>query len=42
MPEEAQPEVMVRLREVVGDFFASRLAGDQEWAVGVLGGGSRV
>ena len=40
MPEEAPPEVVTRLREVLGDFFAGRLAGDREWALGVLGEGS--
>lgn len=29
---------MQQLREVLGDFFAERLAGDNEWAMGVLAG----
>ena len=41
MPEQAQPEVVARLHEVLGDFFADRLGVDQEWALGVLGGVSQ-
>lgn len=38
MPENAQPEVIEQLNEVLGHIFARHLSGDQAWAQGVLSG----
>lgn len=38
MPETAHADLIASLRDVLGDFFAEHLLGDQAWAVGVLTG----
>ncbi|GJE91707.1 TAF-domain-containing protein [Phanerochaete sordida] len=36
--DDADAAVVQRLRDTVGDFFADRLTGDRQWALGVLQG----
>jgi len=38
MPETATPDVMEQLNEVLGEYFAAYLSGDQTWSLGVLTG----
>ncbi|KAI0032798.1 TATA box binding protein associated factor-domain-containing protein [Vararia minispora EC-137] len=37
MPVDAGSELDARLREVMGEYFADRLAGDRDWAAAILG-----
>jgi transcription initiation factor TFIID subunit 6 len=40
MPENATPEVVEQLKEVLGSYFAAHLSGDQAWSLGLLSGTS--
>jgi hypothetical protein len=41
MPETANQEVVAQLKEILGDYFAAYLSGDQTWSLGVLRGSSQ-
>jgi transcription initiation factor TFIID subunit 6 len=36
-PVDPSSDLYTRLQEVMGDYFSDRLAGDHEWAEGILG-----
>lgn len=36
--DESDATTIQRLRETLGEFFADRLSGDRDWAMGVLQG----